>query len=112
VATTLPSDGSLTDVVSFTIDPSFSGNLLLEASGFVSFGGTSGASCQPYVDGTTVGGGITADTTSAGPTASLATTGATAVSAGSHTVTVKCRIAVALTSPTVAFDAFAIVASS
>jgi Collagen triple helix repeat (20 copies) len=109
--TALPSSGSAT-VVSFTIDPSFAGNLLVQGSGFVDYTSQSGAGCQAFVDGNPMGSGSNADVTDTATTESISVTGAAAVAAGTHTVTIQCSTELGGTTPTVVLNAFALVAAS
>ena len=105
-STALPGSGSTT-VVSFTIAPAFAGNLLVQASGTVSYGSTSGASCQAFV-GTTFLGSSTTTVGASATAESISVTGAGAVAAGTYTVSIKCSTIVGSTTPTVSLTAFAL----
>jgi hypothetical protein len=100
-----------TTVISMAVNPTFAGNLLVQASGYVSItqSNPSGAGCQPLLDGNPIGNGSVAWINASIPTATLAVTGAAAISAGNHTVTIVCNETVGGTSPNVFLDAFAVV---
>jgi hypothetical protein len=105
--------GDTATAVSIPITSSFAGNVLVQASGQVSlttsggFGtGSPQFECHPTVDGKSVGKGASTD----GIPAPLAITGAMAVSAGTHTVTISCdNVTNSPPSPViVSFDAYAL----
>ena len=108
---TLSGSGNTT-VVSFTIDPSFAGNLLIQASGDVSAASTTGASCQAFIDGNGVGTGSVAEVGGSVAAEAISVAGAAAVTAGTHTVSIQCGPVVGGTTPNVNLTAFALVAAS
>jgi hypothetical protein len=110
-STSLPGSGSTT-VVSFTVAAAFAGNLLVQASGTVGYGSISGASCQAFVDTSPLAGSSTATVNATATVESLSVTGATAVTAGTHTVSIQCSTIVGTTTPTVSLTAFALVAAN
>src|SRR5262249_43651558 len=99
-----------TTVISMAVNPTFTGNLLLQASGFVSLtpANPTRSGCQPLLDGNPIGNGTQAWIDANTPQAALAVTGAAAISAGNHTVTVVCSATVSGTAPNVFLDAFAV----
>lgn len=101
-----------TTVISMAVNPPFSGNLLLQASGWVGLAlpaTISGAGCQPFLDGSPIGTGGEASVNGSLTVEAMAVTGASAISAGNHTVTVVCSTSIGGTTPTVSLDAFAVV---
>ena len=85
-------DPTLTTVLSFSIDPSFAGNLLVQASGEANetsstYGGSAGG-CFMRIDGNIVS-EITIELASE-TIQTVALTGASTVAAGSHTITIQC----------------------
>jgi hypothetical protein len=106
-----------TTVISMSVDPTFAGNLLVQASGWASVIVSqdtlpTGVSCQPLLDGGPIGNGTVTSMPVGKIQSALAISGASAISAGSHTVTVVCSSIVGGTTPNVFLDAFALVAGT
>jgi hypothetical protein len=96
-----------------SLDAPFSGNVLAQASGTLSWdgaeGGNQGVFCNAYLDSHQMGFLAGSDVSGSAALQSLAITGASSISAGAHTVAFKCDSIFAGTTPNVTLNAFAVV---